>query len=616
MPDQDLIKDFTDRIGYIFNPGAKPDEPMSYQSLLMRRKIAEAIMSKRLPFPQDIGQGLTYLGEKIADRRLLDQADAAGRAVDKREDALMGGGGPLAIPSVAGTAPAVASEERLPAAASAVANPSSPPAPLPQRGGNLTDPGRSMEPVPITPALNPSVDRFGRPNVVPPSNLGTRSQLSPEQISSIADASQPRPAAQLSPGQIEGIAGSNPLRNRIAAATLARQGVVPPDPTAAAAGPVASEASTATGEEGDNPLTTMAQAESSLNPMIPAPDIRTLPPREGSVPELEPIPGPRDLTVPLAGDRPVRPSPIGPSKRMLDLIPYMNAQKYSPQITQRAEQLYKLEENRNKAVEERQQKDFEHDFAIWNQKREKQEQRTFDVPKTQLENQQARLNILKSQLDAAKNPLEIAKLQNEITEGEQKIAAGVRDTVEGRIIRYDAKGNPVDITPKQAPEDIKLPAESQKALELYQMGRYATRGMGDAAILASGPQRVLGGVPIFGNALVKEKYQLEQSRANAWVQAFLRHESGATIRPDETKDYIPTYFPVFGDSKAQIAEKLARRQNREQSSYESLGVARPLADKFHERIGFAHGKAEGARQVNSDTGKIRKVVNGYWVEEK
>jgi hypothetical protein len=60
---------------------------------------------------------------------------------------------------------------------------------------------------------------------------------------------------------------------------------------------------------------------------------------------------------------------------------------------------------------------------------------------------------------------------------------------------------------------------------------------------------------------------------------------------------------------------LARRKNREQATYESLGVARPLADKFHEQIGFAHGKKEGARQVDDMTGKTRRVVNGYWVEE-
>jgi hypothetical protein len=269
-------------------------------------------------------------------------------------------------------------------------------------------------------------------------------------------------------------------------------------------------------------------------------------PRSGQNPELEPIPGPRDLNVPPAGDMPVRPPPRGPTQRMLDMIPYTNSLKYSPQIVERAKTLYGLEENVQKQIEDRAQKDFERRYDLWKERKIKEEQRTYDLPETEVKNMQGRIELKKGQLAIERDPLERAKLMNDIAEGEQKIKAGkAPETVEidgKRFIWDQTAGKYVDALPKIAPEEIKLPAEAQKTWELYQMGKFATRGMGDARILASGPQRVIGSIPIFGNALVKEAYQVEMGKASAWVQAFLRHESGATIRPEESKSTSLTTF--------------------------------------------------------------------------
>jgi hypothetical protein len=300
MPDQDLIKDFTDKIGSIFYGDAKPTDPMSYQSLLARRKIAEAIMSKRSPFPKNIGEGLTYLGEKIADRSRLDELDTAERAqeaVDKETGKKAAEAAyPTVVPAAAATQPDIPPQRIVTAPP-----PPPPPSVVPARPmnsrPNLSE--TSMESVPITPALNPSVDRFGRPNAVPPSNLGPRSFVDP--------GSQADPRA------------------RIAMAALARQGVVPPDPTLGGIGMAENgpssliPASTTADEEDDDPRTAMAQA--NLNPMIrtdiekfsmPPPGARE-PPAPGGLPDvsgeaLPPLkPNPRPTSPPRA--------PVEPGER-------------------------------------------------------------------------------------------------------------------------------------------------------------------------------------------------------------------------------------------------------------------------------------------------------------
>jgi hypothetical protein len=67
----------------------QPTGPGGYDALQARRKIAEGLLTKRSPFPQDIGQGLTYLGERISDRRMMNDlanreaADEARQEVEK-----------------------------------------------------------------------------------------------------------------------------------------------------------------------------------------------------------------------------------------------------------------------------------------------------------------------------------------------------------------------------------------------------------------------------------------------------------------------------------------------------------------------------------------------------
>lgn len=97
----------TDPTSFFF-ADAKPNSPLSYEALQTRRKIAEQLLGKRSPFPKTLGEGLTYLGESLADRARLNELDKldaerqAGLQVQGREagGALTGGSGVPAVPAV------------------------------------------------------------------------------------------------------------------------------------------------------------------------------------------------------------------------------------------------------------------------------------------------------------------------------------------------------------------------------------------------------------------------------------------------------------------------------------------------------------------------------------
>jgi hypothetical protein len=86
-----------------FLANAPPDNPLSYEALQMRRKIAETLLGKRSPFPKNLGEGLTYAGEKISD---IAQLRAIDRADSERAAMLQKQANELALPGM-GVTPAV-----------------------------------------------------------------------------------------------------------------------------------------------------------------------------------------------------------------------------------------------------------------------------------------------------------------------------------------------------------------------------------------------------------------------------------------------------------------------------------------------------------------------------
>jgi hypothetical protein len=619
-------------LGYFF-AGRDPKDPLSYQSLLARRKIAEALLNKRSPYPTTIGQGLTYLGESLAERRAQDRADEAAGIVDKREDALLGG--KLAVPTVS---PAAAAGVGASPAAATQAAPPLPPVPP----GNLP----ATAPMAPQPAV---VSPAGASPLVPRSILGgsgIRSELTPEQAQSITDNSLPRSVAPLTPQQVEVVTGANPLvdgRTAITRAALAQRGVIPPGPTVGREPP--SPTMLASLESDDIAANTQlpearqqvaqlspnaAVAERFGNPPIVAPDIKPMPTREGSTPELEPIPGPRDLTVPSVGAEPVRPPPRGPTQRMLDMIPYMNENRFSPQINERAKMLYKLEESVQKQIEEREQKDFELRHGLWKEREIKREQRAFDVPKTRLEDQQARLNILKSQLDAARNPLEIAKLTNEIAKQKREMATPETVTLEGAQYErpYDPVTNtfgPLTLIPGSPKPKVVEPTEGQASAIQFvlrtqrdldnadtnlRFGKALTDRR-EASINALLPRGV-------ANTLLSEDYKNARDAYTNFMAAMLNRVSGASVTQSEDLRNSPAFIPEAGDTDERLRAKAQRRRDMVEAVKAGGGqitydTVKRIMDSHKETTPSQPEIQEGRTRTNRRTGEQQKYINGTWV---
>ena len=64
----------------------------------------------------------------------------------------------------------------------------------------------------------------------------------------------------------------------------------------------------------------------------------------------------------------------------------------------------------------------------------------------------------------------------------------------------------------------------------------------------------------FMNTQLKANQQRVDRAQRGFVNALLRHDSGATINPDEFDNYKKEYFPATGDSPEAIADKRAARE--------------------------------------------------------
>lgn len=87
------------------------------------------------------------------------------------------------------------------------------------------------------------------------------------------------------------------------------------------------------------------------------------------------------------------------------------------------------------------------------------------------------------------------------------------------------------------------------------------------------PLAIGGSLPTFLQSGDRQAY--EQAKTN-FVTAVLRQESGASIAPSEFKSAEATYFPVAGDTAANVAAKAATRNTVINNFYRQANVARPV----------------------------------------
>lgn len=113
-----------------------------------------------------------------------------------------------------------------------------------------------------------------------------------------------------------------------------------------------------------------------------------------------------------------------------------------------------------------------------------------------------------------------------------------------------------------------------------------------------------GNIPVAGNFLVSEEYQMAEQAQRDFVNAILRRESGAVISPSEFENAKKQYFPQPGDSQIVIEQKARNRRTAIE------GVARAAGPNYAPPMS---GGQQPVFAVNPTTGERLMLQNGQWV---
>jgi hypothetical protein len=134
---------------------------------------------------------------------------------------------------------------------------------------------------------------------------------------------------------------------------------------------------------------------------------------------------------------------------------------------------------------------------------------------------------------------------------------------------------------------------------------YATRAEGalpyvDAGegVLTSGMEVGKGKLPIVGNYLTSDAYQIADSASKEFLQALLRKDTGATIQPFELAEYGSVYLPQPGDKPRTLEYKKQARQR---------ALAAIKAGMPPQAIVAQEKALAGSGQVSNATGKGDKA---------
>jgi hypothetical protein len=592
-----------DLISSIFNANAKPGQPMSLEALQSRRRIAEAIMAGRRkdPYPKNLGEGLTYLGESIADKAQLDRLDEE----DQKLAALQPGKRDAATGPLPGTAIAPPQP---------VVTPPPPPPPQPVVT-SAPPPPAAVRPAP-TPTVGPGFPEVAGGNAPagfrPEPGLNAGNLMDSIQFRSDQGdpplGMQPQPPAPESPtfpppdSQLNRRRAPGPQtgldpRSAVAQALLAQRGAIPPGPTEAAT-PAGSPPVTTAALGGapdvatDAPApeaTRLAQAPSfadrfgdTANP----PTVTDIRPMPGYDPAKEPIRQPRNLPFPDIGPEARRPPLLPQSDTELRLRALMVDPHATTQTRVWAEQQLKLHEAYREKQQAQQQEDYTHERGKRDELVKAQREYNLGEDKRVMDYHISALDAKIKQATIANQPVEAEKLSYERDKLRQEAAAGQLRIVGDNLLSFDERSKKwVDVTPAKAAEDITLPEGDKKEIKFFTRAIGARHQFGDLTSLTRYVDVRTGQLPdaLWGNYLVSDQYRMDRSAAYTWVAAVLRDESGALIGKKEQDDKFREYFPQPGDKLADIENKARRRAVEEYSFYAGLtGKARPAADKVIE----------------------------------
>jgi len=584
----------------------KPDSPLSYNALQTRRKIAESLMGRRSPFPKNIGEGLTYVGEAIGDRMQLSDLDRRERMQDERDRAFVTGGptqppisirdaeGRASAPPASAPAPedAVTEYAQLspaPATLGASSPPSAPPStyrqaavrPDPARAeavANMAYPGTLVGGATRYPDVM-SPDLMG--GEVPRGNAGMAPVVNAREFQK-RDIVNPSTGARVIAGQVSptsfgagGAYGALPQYAALGNGTVSDAGPAPAEPPAAAIAqaPVPSDMFS------PNPM--------GQRPPIVLPQVRQAP--AAPLPSQEPIPeAAKSLIHPHPGAEPPRPDIPQPTARMQYLLTGMRSPLLSPERKAEAKDEYDRIAGQLKQQYEARVNDYENKRSQYQQRLTKHEESVTNLPQAQQEERLRRLNIQKAiaernndadnaeklrlEIDAAK--LGLIKSRQDIAKPEGFEATGTRYE---RPVSPEGVRGPYAVAPGAPAPEVKYSEQQAKAAEFVERVTPDLRRLeqlGNGRVLATSPFSALGSsLPGIGNVAMTPEYRQAMNAQLNWGAAFLTKVSGQAVAPSEAGRNLPAFLVMYGDTDRDIAEKAERRNVYTEAVSKTTGSA-------------------------------------------
>lgn len=154
---------------------------------------------------------------------------------------------------------------------------------------------------------------------------------------------------------------------------------------------------------------------------------------------------------------------------------------------------------------------------------------------------------------------------------------GFEQAKKGQRTVYGPDGQP--IYSEGPATNMKLTEQQSKDLVYWKRASGASPEIDkhEGALTSLG-DNVAGNVPLVGNYMVSEGYQLGRQAAAEWLAAILRKDTGAAITNQEFDLYGPMFLPMPGDSPATLEQKRTARKRAEDAIKSGLGTAEVLAE--------------------------------------
>lgn len=129
--------------------------------------------------------------------------------------------------------------------------------------------------------------------------------------------------------------------------------------------------------------------------------------------------------------------------------------------------------------------------------------------------------------------------------------------------------------------DVKLTEQQSKDLGYWNRMDAVTADIDKhTSDLTAFGEKMKDGVPLVGNMMVSEGYQVGRRAANEWITALLRKDTGAQVTREEWALYGPIYIPQPGDGKPVLKAKAEARKRAAEGMKAGLGIAEVLANEL------------------------------------